>query len=243
MADFQTPYIFFQWRHVVRLTESGLYVIFGIGVVALSTAIFAAEEYDYPIILNGVILGAIMAIVGLSGIRSSKEDGRVGPPDNSKSRSVAHILSIIPGMGHMYLGRFRTGLMILSPFAISIVLGVPALLLDAGTAVVFTAYSMTLLFFSALWSMIRICETCDDMDLPFEAGLFSAYYVGRTLLAERILFAAAFIALTSLSLLFLYLTYVEGIEALCTVLSLTVLPAYCVMRYRRGRKTWVRLKI
>lgn len=190
------------------------------------------------LVLGPLFLGGIMAALGLVGVLKLSPNAL----SSGKSREAAQILSFIPGSGHIYLGRWKRGMLIVSSFLVSLALLVSILFIDAGTVAVVAAYGLTILIFSVFWSMVDIQIVFEQMDLPFEGGIMDLN-IKNFNLAENVLFMGTFVALVSFSAFFVYIRFLDDNLIIWVVVVLSLMfPLYCFAKYLRIKKIRSRYK-
>ena len=163
-----------------------------------------------------------------------------------KSRSMAQNLSLIAGLGHIYLGKIKIGSALFGLFLFSLLLFLlfyQTSAADPHSAVMFFVYAVTTMTFSILWSLILISDTSDEMNLSFEVGLLRNYYVNDVKKCEKILMACTSIWLMIAAFVFISswdLTFPQWIWVGSSLLS--ILPMCYFAVRKKEEKEFVRLQ-
>lgn len=97
-----------------------IYVVLGIIILSPVVFIYNGIEtiWEYP----GTPLGIMIMLFGVLNLIQPKNSEPDAVRGQTKSQSIAHDISVIPGMGHIYLRRYKIGFVMLGLFALSILL-------------------------------------------------------------------------------------------------------------------------
>jgi len=168
-----------------------------------------------------------------------------GSRNLEKSRSIAQYLSLIAGLGHIYLGKMKMGSALLGLFLFSLLLFLLSYHMSVtdlhGKDMLFV-YALTAITFSTLWSLILISDVCDKMGLSFEVELLRNYRVSNVQKCERILMISTSICLMILAFLFISLWDLLYSHWICIGISLIfILPMYYFATRKIKEQEFVRL--
>ena len=165
--------------------------------------------------------------------------------NHEKNRSIAQYLSLIAGLGHVYLRMIKTGFALFGLFLFSILLFLLSYLVsatDVHTAEMFFVYGITAMTFSTLWSSILISDACDEMNLSLGMGLLRNYYTSNVQRSEKILMICTSIWLIIVAFLFILSWNLTDLQWIWIGLSLlSIILLYFFATKKREEKEFVRL--
>jgi hypothetical protein len=182
-------------------------------------------------IFSGILFGSIVVFAGILNIFS--DNNNQNNCMEKKNRAIAHDLSIIPGLGHMYLGKIKMGCLMFGLFTFSILLLILSSYFDQPHSQIYFVYSVSLLTFSIFWSLIRICGVCDEMNLTFEVNFLRNYYVSNVQKCEKILIFSTYAWLIIVMLLFILFSDMDLQTIWVGFMFPTIFPIYYWIERRR----------
>jgi len=230
------PYLFIMESEEVNSTTAKLYV--AVGIILFFVGIFLIVGLMYMGGGHAVRLGSIpmfgvfLMYVGRRNIKNNRwrnKESSVG-----KSRELAIFMLIIPGLGHIYLGRIRRGLICMLVTATLIAQIVMAFLHASVEEVVVMVYAITFLFIEVLWIYVDTEDICNKMGLYNGTSVirgYSALNRDRTENTKRILIIVGGIILILLSAV--YVPEGRVISMIVFAISLLV-TGYTAVEYYRN---------
>lgn len=194
--------------------------------ITLLTAIFLVYVYlDSDHILFSITMPALMVVYGLVALRTPTIDGQ------SESRDAAQTLSLVPGLGCLYLRDIFWGILLLS---LTVTCACIFILLPFGMKEYFIVRISCMVYIGYLTaiSMVRTAYVCDLKGLDYEMGLFelSISNVYRCILLTTTIIAS----LLTLALVWAGALDVHNGLMLCLSLPLWIISVSLFLaRYRR----------
>ena len=171
------PYLFIMEGEEIDSKTAKLYIAIGVILVfaglLFSAAVIIAGGYRAGRVGMISFFGVIMIYLGRRNLKNNR--WRISRSAETKSRELAMFMTIIPGLGHIYLGRIRRGLTcMLLTFTIITQIVVSILYLSAEEAIILI-YAVIFLFIWIFWLYVDIEDSCNKMGLYRGTNLISGY--------------------------------------------------------------------
>lgn len=128
-----------------------------------------------------------LLLLGILTITINVDEEDVLYESTSKCRDTALAKALIPGLGNIYLGEYKKGMLILCTFFFGIIMMILPFIFGEDMLACMI-YALPLILFSLVYSSIEATESCNKLNLPFNNGMFELH-INDTTLAKSLTFA------------------------------------------------------
>ena len=182
---------------------------------------------------------AIILIIGIGGLIETRNEKN----DRTKSRSAASVLSLIPGIGHIYLNSRQKGYLLLTCLVMGVIVYGTTTIIDRSTpgsdvAYAISMYSLLFLFTILIWSIFDISALCDEkkLDTTIENEYFELNFKNPEILstATIIISYILFLALAS-GMIIINFTESPSIHIAVIILS-SMISIYVLTKFHMKKK-------
>jgi hypothetical protein len=171
------PYLFIMEGEEINSTTARLYIavgtiLFFAGILLIVGVLYIGSRHATR--LGSIsMVGVFLMYIGKRNLKNNR--WRNKETATEKSRELAIFMLAIPGMGHIYLGRIRRGLVCIL-VTVTLVLQIAIAFLHASAEeAIISIYALVFVFFEVLWIYVDTEDICNKMGLHKGTSVLGGY--------------------------------------------------------------------